>query len=252
MKSVEIEFDPHKLCVFRDELWVGDRYKGVFVFNTNLQQIKHITNKHLKYIISVLRTDTDVIMCDKKTGLHVLNQRGDYLKHVCSGQFSDASVTNNILLGLEYAKQQIHVFSKSQNGWVKDRELNLSGYSNGCNADTLCTTSTCIYISCCNTHCVRVYSLTGQFLYETGKYDLGKGLKASRFFHPVLSDVDSGGKLLLCDFNNYRLQVFHPHTRQWAEIQGLEGLGLPLCAGVGHTHLWVGTFGKKLLKYEAL
>ena len=73
-----------------------------------------------------------------------------------------------------------------------------------------------------------------------------------KFCDPYLCDVDGGGKLLLCDSGNHRLQVLDPQTRKWAEIQGLEGLASPLCAGVGQKHLWVGTvFPHKLLKYEA-
>ena len=251
VKSVHIEFRPRKLCVFGDELWVGGGDKGVFVYNTDLEQIKHITNEHFNFVNSVLKTGTDVIVCDYYTGLHVLNQQGDYLKQICSGKFSDVSVTNDTLFGLEGIKQQLHVFSKSQDNWVKDRELNLSGYSECYYDDKLCTTSTCIYVSCFNTHCVCVYSLTGEFLYKTGEEGQGEGLEVGKFHKPLLSDVDSEGKLLLCDRNNHRLQLFDSQTRQWDEIQGLEGLERLKCAGVGLKHLWVGIFTKKILKYEA-
>ena len=251
VKSVNIEFDPHKLCVFGDELWVGGGDEGVFVYNTDLEQIKQITNEHFKFVISVCKTDTDVIVCDYHTGLHVLNQQGDYLKQICSGQFSDVNVTNNTLLGLECVKQQIHMFSKSQNSWVKQRELNLSGYSEGSSTDRLCRTSIFMYVSCCNKHCVLVYILNGGSHYKIGEEGQGEGLEAGKFYNPILSDVDSGGKLLLCDCSNNRLQVFNTQTREWAVIQVLEGLEGPWCAGVGHKHLWVGTGGKKLLKYQA-
>ena len=256
VKSVDIQFDPYNLCVFGNELWVGGWDKGVFVYSTNLQKIKQITNKHFKRVISVVATDTDVIVCDYETGLHVLNQQGDDLKQICSGRFSDASVTNNTLFCLEYAKQQIQLYTKSRKDWVKDRELDLSGYIEGFSGDRLCTSSTCIYVSCCKTHCVCVYSLTGEFLYKTGEKGLGEGLEAGKFYNPILSDVDSGGKLLLCDSGNHRLQVFDPQTRRWDEIQGLEVvLQTPWCAGVQHKHLWVGSnllFKRQLLKYEAL
>ena len=250
MKSVDIEFDPHNLCVIGNELWVGGD-RGVFVYSTNLLKIKEITNKYFKWVNSVVATDTDVIVCDGESGLHVLNQQGDYLKQICSGRFSDASVTNNTLFGLEIAKQQIHVYTKPQDSWVKDQELDLSGYIEGFIGDRLCTSNTCVYVSCYRTHCVCVYSLTGEFLYKTGEWGQGEGLGAGKFFYPVLSDVDSGGKLLLCDSGNNRLQVFDPQTRRWDEIQGLELLQGPWCAGVGHKHIWVGTESKMLLKYKA-
>ena len=253
MKSVDINFHPTKLCVYGDELWVGGEDEGVFVYSTDLQKLKHFTSKHFKWVIAVLKTDTDVIVCDRHTGLHVLNQRGDdyLIKQNLSGQFSDANVTNNTLFALTYLNQQIHVFCKSPSCWVKQKQLNLSGYRKGCGFNRLCTTSNCMYISCVNIHCVHVYSLTGKLLYKTGGYSLGKELKVGKFYHPIFSDVDSGGRLLLCDFNNHWLQVFDPLTRQWGEIQGVEGLEWPRCAGVGPKHLWVGTYYNKLLKYEA-
>ena len=251
MKCADVGFWLTKLCVYRDELWVGAGDKGVFVYNSDLQQLKHIITEHFKWVTGVCKTDKDLIVCDRETGLHVLNQQGDYLKQICSGHFSDSSVTKNTLFGLEFVKQQIHLFSNSQKGWVKDRELNLLGYSKGFRGERLCTTSTCIYVSSCNTHCVCVYSLTGEILYKIGDQGQGEGLEAGKLNNPVLSDVDSGGKLLLCDFDNHRLQAFDPQTRQWAVIHGLEGLEWPQCAGLGHKHLWVGTFANELHKYEA-
>ena len=250
MKSVDVEFRPTKLCVYRDELWAGGWNKGVFVYNKDLQLIKQIKNKHFNWVTSVLKTDTDVVVCDDQTGLHILNQQGDYLKQICSGQFSDVSVANNTLFGLEYVKQQVHVYNKSHNGWAKERELNLSGYSEGFHDDKLFATSTCIYVSSYKTHCVRIYSLKGNFLYKTGEWS--PALETGQFDNPVLSDVDSGGKVLLCDLNNHRLQVFDPKNRQWAEIRGLEALESPSCAGLGHKHLWVGSvLPNQLFKYEA-
>ena len=251
MKSVPIKFTPLKLCVLKDHLWVAGGAKGVFIYDTNLEQQKRVTNKHFQSVSSVFRADKDVIVCAGDTGLHVLNTAGTYIKQICTGRFIDGSVTNNTLFGLEYAKQQIHLYTRRQNDWVKQQELDLSGYIEGFSGDRLCTSSNCIYVSCYRTHCVCVYSLTGEFLYKTGEWGGGEWLEAGKFYYPRLSDVDSEGNLMLCDYNNRRLQVFHLQTKQWGKIQGLEGLESPLCAGVGLKHLWVGTNTNKLLKYEA-
>ena len=252
MKSVDISFTPSKLCVYRDELWVGAGRNGVFVYNSELQKIKQITNKNFQVVNSILKTDTDVIVCDKHTGLHLLNQQGDYLNQICAGHFSDVSVTNNTLFALEFRKEKVHLYTKFQNSWVKDRDLHLSDYSEGCDTDRLCTTSTHIYVSCYTTHFVCVYSLSGELLYKQRSCGLGKEAKVRKFYHPILSDVDSGGQLLLCDCGNHRLQVSEGLTKHWAKIKGLEEVGTPWCAGVGHRHLWVGNIlNKKLVKYEA-
>ena len=123
MGSVDVDFVLSKLCAYGDELWVAGGGEGVSVYNADLRLIKPITNKHFQSVNSVCKTDTEVIACDDQTGLHVLNLRGDYVKQICSGQFSDASVTNNILFALEFRKRQIHAFSKPAKSWVQDREL---------------------------------------------------------------------------------------------------------------------------------
>ena len=225
---------------------------GLFVYKGDLQEIKQITNEKLKLVVSVVATDTNIVVCDFNTGLHLFHQQGDYLKHVCSGHFSDVSVTNYTLFALEHAKQHVHVFTRSQGNWVKARELDLSGCSEDFSGERLCTTSFCIYVSSCKTHCVCVYSLTGEFVCKIGEQGKGEGLETGKFHNPLICDMDSNGKLLLCDSGNHRLQWFDPQTRKWAGIQGLEGLESPVCAGVGVKHILVGTQRNKLLKYEAV
>ena len=247
---MDIKRVPQKLCVYRDELWVGCGDKGVFVYNTDLEEIKHVKNSQFKYVTSLCVTDTDVIVCDSKTGLHLLNQQGDYLKLICSGQFSDVSFTNNRLYALEFKEGEIYVFSKSDSSWLQGIQFKLSSYSKGGFLDKLCTTDSCLFVSSFSNHCILVHSLTGKYLYTTGKFSGWSGeFEAGKFYNPLLSDVDSRERLLVCDLGNHRIQVFDPGPREWSELRGLHGLGRPGCAWVGHKHLWVGNFDKKLLKF---
>ena len=109
----------------------------------------------------------------------------------------------------------------------------------------LCTR---LYVSFVNTSCILVYTLSGEYVYKTG----GPGDEVGKFSHPLLSDVDSEGKLLVCDWYSHTLQVFVTQNRVWSELRGLEGVKYPRCAGVGDRHLWVGTVHTSLSKFEFL
>ena len=245
---VDIDFEPQKLCVCNDELWVGSQDEGVFVYNLNLEQTRHIEHPILRKVRSVVKTPTGMIVCDRDTGVHHLNYQGEYTNLIYSGHFSDACLTNDLkLYALEWKKGVIHTFVRNQNSWVKDTQFKLIQYSNGCADDKLCTSSTHMYVSSWYTHCLLVYTLNGEYVYKTG----GRGDEVGKFCSPYLSDMDSIGKLLVCDRGNHRLQVFHTQNRYWSKLSGLEGVRWPSCAGVQNRYLWVGTISyNRLVKFE--
>ena len=251
MKCVKIDYTPSKLCVCNNELWVGVYSKGVLLYNLDSEQIKHIEHPQFEWVTSVMKTPTGVIVCDRDTGVHHLNHQGDYTNLICLGTFSDGSLsTDKKIYALNYKQGEIHTFVRNQNSWVKDTQLKLVEYSDGCTADKLCTTSTHVYVSSFNTHFVLVYTLSGEYVYKTG----GRGDEVGKFDCPYLSDVDSEGKLLVCDWRNHRLQVFDTQRRVWSELSGLKWVEKPRCAGVGEKELWVGTGfrGDELLKFQVI
>ena len=253
VKCVDIDFHSSKLCVCIDELWVGGYSMGVFVYNLDLELIKHIEHPQFKHVTGVVKTPTGVIVCDRNTGVHHLNHQGDYTNLISSGKFSDISLTtDNKMYALNYSQGEIHIFVRNQNSWVKDTQFKLVQFSHGFIDDKLCTTSTHVYVTSCKTNCVLVYTLSGEYVYKTG----GRGDEAGKFDRAYLSDVDSGGKLLVCDCVNNRLQVFDTQNRVWSELSGLEGVKGPVCAGVGDKHLWVGINDlwrlKHLCKFEVI
>ena len=238
---------PTKLHACNDELWVGVYKEGVFVYNLDLEQTKHIEHPQLRNVRGVVKTPEGVIVCDCDTGVHQLNHQGDYTNLICSSQFSDVCLTSqNKIYALECNPGEIHIFGRDKSSWSKETQFTLTEYSDGCYFDKLCTTSAHVYVSSFKTHWVLIYTLSGEFVYKTG----GHGVEVGKLDHPILSDVDSGGKLLVCDWRNDRLQVFDTQTRVWSELSGLGRLKWPWCAAVGEKHIWVG-FGSfhKLLKF---
>ena len=95
VKCVDIHFDPSKLNVCNDGLWVGVCDKGVLMYNLHLGETRHIEHHQLQNDTGVLKTPEGVIVCDGDTGMHHLNHQGDYTNLICSSSFSDASLTNN-------------------------------------------------------------------------------------------------------------------------------------------------------------
>ena len=244
-----MNYVPSKLCVYNDELWVGAYDSGIFFYNSDLEKIKHIEHPQFKWITGVLKTPTGMIVCDSNTGVHHLNHQGDYTNLISSDCFSDVCLTShNKIYALNYEQAEIHSFVRYHNSWLKDTQFELPQYSDGCVLDKLCTASTHVYVSSCNTHCVLVYTLHGEYLYKTG----GRGDEVGKFDCPILSDVDSGGKLMVCDWNNHRLQVFDTQNRVWRKLSRMDGVKRPICAGVQDKHIYVGTtFGwNHLLKFE--
>ena len=234
-----------------DELWVCAFDKSVFVFNLDLEQTQHIEHPQLRCVTGVVNTPTGVIVSEYYTGLHHLTHHGDYTNPISSGSFSDVCLNStDQIYALECKKCEIHIFVQNQNGWVKDTQFKLVQHSEGCIDDKLCTTGTHLYVSSWKTNCVFVYTLSGEYIYKTGQ----RGTEVGKFKVPLLCGVDSGGKLLVCDCHNHRLQVFDTQNRQWSELSGLKGVEWPFCAGVGEKNLWVGTSGNKkhLLKYEVI
>ena len=250
MNCVDIKYTPSKMCTYNDELWVGGYDDGVFLYNLELEPIKHIKHPQFKQVTSVLRTPSDMIVCDSDTGVHHCNYQGDYTNFICSGHFSDACLSNdNKIYALNYKQGEIHTFVRNQNSWVKDSQFKLVQYSGGYIYDKLCTTSTHLYVN--NAHCVLVYTMSGDYVDKTG----GHGRKVGKFDGPYLGDVDSGGRLLVCDWGNHRLQVLDTQKGVWSELCGLDGVEYPGSAGVGEKHLWVGHGNftqRQLLKLEVI
>ena len=86
-------------------------------------------------------------------------------------------------------------------------------------------------------------------MYKTG----GSGEEVGKFYSPYLSDVDSEGKLLVCDNGNNRCQVFDTQNKVWSELSELEGVEGPTSAGLGDKLLWVGTeLDNELHKFEVI
>ena len=251
VKRIGVEYTPTKLCVSGDELWVGGYNKGVFVYDLDLQPIKHITHCQLTDVTSVLKTGGEVLVSDADTGLHCLNQQGDYLYCVSEGTFSDVCLYNKTLYLLDYKEGEVCVFKHTSNKWVKCTQWGLSEDRKKGVGDKICATHTGVYISSWFSHFISVFSHSGEYQDTLGGFGRGG---VGELVGPLISDVDSEGRLLVCDCGNHRFQVFDPETREWKKVTGTDGITWPMCGGLADTHFWAGGTSSSspgaLQKYE--
>ena len=87
------------------------------------------------------------------------------------------------------------------------------------------------FVSCCLAHCVKVFNKEGVFLYNIGSEGSGDGQLGS----PAGLAVDSFGRLIVCDCNNKRLQVFTLDGKFVTKIEPQRnGLGWPCSVAVSN------------------
>ena len=87
------------------------------------------------------------------------------------------------------------------------------------------------FVSYLSAHCVKVFSKEGVFLYNIGSEGSGDGL----FTYPGKLAVDTFGRLIVCDCNNNRLQVFTLDGKFVTKIEPQRtGLGRPRSVAVSN------------------
>ena len=87
------------------------------------------------------------------------------------------------------------------------------------------------FVSYFSPHCVKVFNKEGVFLYNIGSEGSGDG----QFNGPAGLAVDTFGRLIVCDCNNNRLQVFTLDGKFATKIEPQRtGLGRPLSVAVSN------------------
>ena len=75
----------------------------MFLYNLDLELIKHIKHPQFKCVTSIAKTPTGVVVCDRDTDVHHLNHQGDHKNLIPSNCFSDVCLTSdNKIYALTY------------------------------------------------------------------------------------------------------------------------------------------------------
>ena len=108
-----------KCFVYKDEVWLaGDAY-SVWKYDVHLQQRKQLKDQMYSHAMGVVRTPSRIVICDKKSGLHLPVTSGKYLCCLHPGHFSDLCLKGNDLFAVEYEQCQLYTFGLVCNRWEK-------------------------------------------------------------------------------------------------------------------------------------
>ena len=147
-------------------------------------------------------------------------------------------------------KKAIYIIRKGKGGWEKEKDFKLRDGYDGEFRDKICAKDSSLYISSHIKHSIYWYTSDGapnKLISEP-----------VRLKHPRYLEVDSTGKLVVCDYGNKRLQVYDPESRAW-QILMQDLPSAPIALALSSNRMWVVIsqyklgipWKHKLCKYEA-
>ena len=177
----------------------------------------------------------DVIVCHESAGqpgkIAVFAESGQFIKHITNKHLKDPTTLSvgrdGHLIVCDFGDKTIKVLSPD------GTELFQSFSAPDC--DWSPSFAVChlekFFASYYWDHCVKVFNKEGVFLYNIGSKGSGDGL----FTYPGKLAVDSFGRLIVCDWNNNRLQVFTLDGKFVTKIEPQRtGLGWPRSVAVSN------------------
>ena len=163
------------------------------------------------------------------------------MKKISSGGFSVVCKHAGLVYVASMHEPTIHVCDPST--WSRIRTF--KACLNDCHdIHTLCVTSCSIIAACWLNHRIHVLDDSGALQQTHGKF----GTAAGEFHYPYLCSVETDGSMLVADFFNNRLQVFH--NDEWRVLPLQPQPFKPNGAVVTQHALYVVTWDKKLIMYN--
>lgn len=179
--------------------------------------ISKVSNPQTRYLKGLTQTDQGqfIVACSNKRGLIQLDSSCLYVQHVAHGSFADVQyhTSENCLYALEIEQSKIVVFQYVSEQWCFQREFRLH-HGNTHARDRLAVCDKELLVSSCNNNCLYVFSVDGEFKYQTGETGTGE---AGHLSGPLLCNVDAAGNVLVADYSNHRLQVCERDS-QWCIV----------------------------------
>ena len=164
-------FSP-RLGIYADRIWLPCPTENkVLMYKKNGKLEKTFTCEEIKRPMSVVRLSAGdiLIACDSNHGLVQLDAMGKFKRRVREGSFSQISVVDSVIYGLEY--KLCRVLSYTFHGGRSWNEKNSWGlrYQNGNNCDSIYACGDSIYVSSWWNKCIYHYNGKGSLLAQYGR-----------------------------------------------------------------------------------
>ena len=202
---------------------IDETKKTVKVFTSEGQYLREFGHEILDSPISVAYTSSDqiIVVDTEKSEAFLFTESGEFLRHFGSAHLMTPwgiSVTNHghsIVCDAGY--KSVNVLSSD------GEELLLSFSAPECSRSPLYAVyhKEKFFVSYTDSHCVKVFDVTGNYIYDIGSEGTGDG----QFEEPRGLAIDKFGNVLVVDEKNHRLQIFTPEGEFVSKI-GREGTKL--------------------------
>ena len=259
VKASQIDIPEGHLCyrfgIVNDSIWLPMYNKNcILIYALDGQQQRIIRfQKLIKRPKAVLAQSKQHVVVCSQSGLFVIDESdGSIEQNVCSGQFSDISMTEHCLMALEWKRGKIHLFTQNNNAWEPVRQCDVT-YSDRHIGDTFLLSTN---QASDNEDTFLVCSWQKHVLYEYTdnddviKQQLGGPGQAEigQLYCPGVCGRDKDGAVLVADCGNHRLQLLQP-GEEWHVLK-LDGLQCPWDVWFQDENtLWVLNNEKVLIQY---
>ena len=156
------------------------------------------------------------LVSGKKNKLRLFSEEGQFRKHINDKHLKQPQhlsiASDGRLIITDLADDKIKVLSCHGN------KLLLSLTAPDCHEYPKCAVYHLnnFFVSYGNTRCIKVFDKTGVYLYDIGC----GGSSDGQFGYPVGLVIDRYNRLIVCDVNNQRLQLFNLSGRFLSKLQG--------------------------------
>ena len=160
--------------------------------------------------------DLLTLVSGKNNKLHLFSEEGQFLKHINAKHLEEPqhlSIANDgRLIITDEASNEVKVLSPDGN----DRLVSM--FAPNCNKHPKCAVfhQNKFYVSYPRDHCIKVFDKTGVYLHDIGC----KGSSDGQVDYPVGLVSDKCNRLIVCDANNRRLQLFTLGGKFLSKLEG--------------------------------
>ena len=172
--------------------------------------------------------DLVTLVSGNKNKLRLFSEEGLFIKHINDKHLkgpTHLSIANDgRLIIIEEASKEVKVLSPDGNDQL------VSMTAPNCDKYPECAVyhQNKFYVSYPGDHCIKVFDKTGVYLHNIGC----QGTNDGQFDYPLGLVIDKYNRLIVCDVNNQRLQLFTLTGKFLSKLQEESLNDCPLCAAI--------------------
>ena len=245
MQTLSIEFPAycHKVTICVNKVFVPIRDRKVIqVYNKEGELLNTIAVEGKPVCIEKSPVG-DMLVCCHDAGLFVLKEDSEEPVNIATGTYSDLCMYGDKVYVWDYDYKRILEFMRRNVEWTRqERVVKVRGGGEGSIRDTLLVRQcegentrreffVCLWLQ----HTIVRVSEEGEQISQYGdRCEQGEG----RLCHPRVCGVDSGGQILVADWDSHKYKVVNTNTGVWRAVITGDSNGIDAKVENEHT-VWI-------------